>query len=210
MNILIYTNILTPYRKYFYDILYKNCLEQNDCFKVFVMAETEPNRKWIYDDFKSEYTELLECRTIIRKEIYIHKNPNLKEKLKEFSPDIVICGGSYLCPGISTICRLKKKMGFKVIFWSESHLNEERKYNFFKLAIREIIRKNIYKRFDGFLYAGKLSKEFILKYNQNGKMFFLPNLIDETKYRQATLFSVSKKQILMSCFLACVSSFSTN
>ena len=35
MNIAIYTNILTPYRKYFYDLFYECCLESGHEFNVW-------------------------------------------------------------------------------------------------------------------------------------------------------------------------------
>lgn len=193
MKLLLYTNILTPYRKYFYDLIYQKCLDNNDEFKVYVMAENEPNRNWEYDDLKSIYTELLDSKTRSRGETYIHFNMGLKNKLVEYRPNVVICAGSYISPGIWTVCKYKKNLDYKVFFWSESHLNEYRKYNSIKLKVREKIRKIVYGKFDGFLYAGKLSKEFILNYNKNAEMFFLPNLIDEKKYKDVVNFTNLEK-----------------
>lgn len=186
MNIVIYTNILTPYRKYFYDLINIECKKNGDNFNLIVMANTEKGRNWNYDDFKSDYTTLLSAITINIKDINIHYNKELKSKLEILKPDIVICAGSYLCPGTWTIANLKEKLKYKCIYWSESHLNEKRNYNSIKIKIRELIRNKFYKKYDGFLYAGEMSKRFINKYAlKDTKYFFLPNLIENKIYMQA-------------------------
>ena len=100
MNIAIYTNILTPYRKYFYDFLNAECKKRGDNFHVILMAETEPDRKWHYRDLKSEYTILLKSKTLTVAGAYIHINRGLKTVLKKLQLDVLICAGGYLCPGI--------------------------------------------------------------------------------------------------------------
>jgi hypothetical protein len=55
-KVILLTNILTPYRKFFYDLLFKVFAQQGIDFKVLVTAESEPNRNWKYDELKSEYT----------------------------------------------------------------------------------------------------------------------------------------------------------
>lgn len=194
MNIAIYTNILTPYRKHFYDALYNECKKKGDDFHVLVMADTEPNRNWIYDDFKTGYTTLLKHKTLTIGEVYIHFNQNLRKTLIGLDLDILICAGGYLCPGIQSVLRWKKSLGYKTYFWSESHLNEQRAYSNIKIMLREYIRKTVYEKFDGFWYAGKLSREFIEKYaGRNADFYFIPNLIDEKKYAEATDLSESDR-----------------
>ena len=116
MNIAIYTNILTPYRKFFYDALYRECKKRGDNFNVLLMADTEPNRNWKYNDLKAEYTILLENKTFAIGETYIHYNKNLKKVLKDLKLDILICAGGYLCPGIWRALKLKKYWDIKCIF----------------------------------------------------------------------------------------------
>lgn len=187
MKFLIYTNILTPYRRYFYDLFYQECLRNGDEFRVLVMANTESGRSWTYTELCTEYTALLEGRTLFDKgEVHIHYNLNLKKQLRLFKPDIVVCAGSYLCPGTWTVARLKKELRYVCAYWSESHLNEERNYDSIKLKVRECLRNKFYKKYDAFWFSGTLSKEFILKYaKKNAELFFLPNLIDEKKYAVA-------------------------
>lgn len=181
MRIIIYTNILSPYRKYFFDIFNKICEKKNIFFKVLIMANTEPNRNWKYDDYKTDYTILLKSKTYSIKDIYIHYNPDLKEIVKKLEPTHIVCAGSYLCPGINTILKLKNKLNYETYFWSESHLNEERNYSIIKLILRELVRRRVYSRFDAFWFAGRLSLDFINKYaTKNSKKLFVPNMVDST------------------------------
>lgn len=195
MNIIILTNILTPYRKYFYDEFYQECKKRNFNFKVLVMAKSEPERHWNYDDFKTDYTILLKSKTLNFGDVFIHVNKGLKEILKKLQPDVVICGGSYLYPAVWRTIKLSKKYGFKVFEWSESHLNEARNYSSFKLKIREIIRKKIIKNFEAFWVAGEFSREFVSVYaNKNAKYIFVPNLIDNKRFDSITKISNREKQ----------------
>lgn len=186
MKFLIYTNILTPYRRYFYDLFYQECLKNGDSFRVLVMAKTELGRSWVYTELCSEYTTLLDGCTFDKGEVHIHYNSDLVKQLQLFKPDIVVCAGSYLCPGTWTVTRLKRQLKYVCAYWSESHLNEERNYDSLKLKVREYLRNKFYKKYDAFWFSGALSKEFILKYARpNAELFFLPNLIEEKKYSAA-------------------------
>lgn len=183
MNIIIYTNILTPYRKYFYDLMYEECRKAGDNFYILVMSETESDRNWNYEDLKGDYTILLNSLTFNKGSAHIHYNNDLKSKLELLKPDVVICAGSYLCPGTWTIARLKNKLNYKCIYWSESHLNEKRNYGKIVLKFRDFLRKKFYESYDGFWYAGEKSKEFIKKYAlSKATYFFMPNLVENKKY----------------------------
>lgn len=197
MNIAVYTNILTPYRTYFYNTMYEECKAQGDNFYVILMADTEPNRNWKYEEYKTEYTILLNHKTLSIGETYIHFNNNLKKVLKELDLDVLVCAGSYLCPGVWKSLRFRKKLGYKTYFWSESHLNKARNYSGINVKMREFIRKAIYRKFDGFWYAGELSRQFITTYcNPNADMVFLPNLIEEEKYKLSADASEEEKEVL--------------
>jgi len=143
MKIAIYTNILTPYRIFFYDALYKEFKANGDEFHVILMADTEPDRNWNYDDFRKEYTILLNSRTIAHGNSYIHFNNNLIATLENLELDLIVCGGSYLCPGVLQVILWKKRFGYKTYFWSESHLNEKRDYGWMKIKVREFLRRVI-------------------------------------------------------------------
>lgn len=197
MKIIIYTNILTPYRKMYYDALYEECLRNGDSFNVILMAETEPNRNWKYDEYKADYTMLLKGKCISVSGAFIHINFGLRKVITRLKPDIVICAGSYLCPGIWQILKYKRSDKYETYYWSESHLNEERTYGNIKNTVREIIRKKVYKSFDGFWFAGKLSKEFISCYaDKDAKYYYQPNLVDGDTYEKAYYMDAERKKRL--------------
>lgn len=183
MKIAMLTNILSPYRKEFFDGLHEKFLSENVEFTVFVMANGESNRNWKYDDYKAEYTRLLESKTFEVSTLYLHFNHTFKNEIKEYDPDILILSGSYTSPSVIQSVFMKKKLNCELLFWSESHLTEKRNYNKIKVFFREIIRSRFYKSIDGFLYAGEKSKELIMKYaSKKANYFFIPNLIDERSF----------------------------
>lgn len=195
MKIVLYTNIMTPYRKYFYDLFYEECTSNGDEFIVLVMSENENNRLWYYKDFKAPYTKLLKGKTISIGETYIHFNSELIKILKKLSPDIVIASGSYLCPGTWKIADLKNKLKYRALFWSESHLGESRDYGGIRIHIREMLRKSFYTKFDGFLCPGKLAFEFVDTYVKTDKIkIYVPNLVDES------IFKKNSEEIDLLCY----------
>lgn len=183
MNVVLLTNIMTPYRRFFYDQLYLEMKERGINFYIVLMADTEPNRNWKYDEYKTDYSILLPHKTITICGVFIHLNSGIKKLYKELRPDIVICAGSYMYPALWRTLQLKKSMGYKTYYWSESHLSEVRNYGSMKLKIREYIRQKVIGAFDGFWYAGKFSREFIDCYaKKNAKYVFVPNLINTSKF----------------------------
>ena len=194
MNIVILTNIMTPYRKFFYDQLYATMSEKDIAFHVVLMADTEPNRNWRYEDYKTDYSILLAHKTIILSGVFVHLNWGLKNLYAKLKPDIVICAGGYMYPALWRTIALRRTFGYKTFFWSESHLYEKRNYSGFKIKVRDFIRRNVISKFDGFWYAGRLSKEFIECYaKKEAKFVFVPNLVDTSKFKST---EISEKRLL--------------
>lgn len=194
MHLVIYTNILTPYRKYFYDLVKSECEVNGDNFHVLVMAETEPGRSWKYSELKTNYTILLNSKTVTRGDANFHYNSNLYEILLKLKPTVLVCAGGYNCPGVLKAARLKKRLKYKCYFWSETHLKEVKKSSGLKKRIREIVRKYSYRQFDGFWFAGMLSKQLCERYAlPDAEYYFLPNLVDENKFSQKPLESQKMK-----------------
>lgn len=183
MNIVLLTNILNPYRKAFYDELHKRCSEKGHQFHVLVMSPKEYNREWNYEDYKGDYSILLQCRTYRIKHLPIYYNADLKERLKKLSPDMVVMAGGYMLPSVWKACRYRKKLGYKIYFWSESHLDEKRSYSSGLLKVRDGIRKRFYQKFDGFWYPGEKALQLIRKYAKPDAVCYqIPNLIENRKF----------------------------
>ena len=196
-SIVLITNILTPYRTHFFDLLHQECMKNGINFNVLVSSKTEDNRKWTYDKFSRDYTNKLNG---IRFKIFEYEftvNKGLKSFLIDKKPDIIIGAGGYNLPIIWQSIFFRKKFKYRLLFWSESHLKEVKHTNKYFIKFREVFRNFIYKKFDGFCYAGKLSLDFIEKYsNLNAKLFFLPNLINNDKFKQSRNLSLEQKKII--------------
>lgn len=196
MNIVLLTNILTPYRKAFFDEVYNQCVAdgQSD-FRVICMAAGESDRQWKYEDLREKYTFLLKGSSIRVKNYDIHFCQDVEEMLMAANPDVIIVSGSYMLPPAWEAVRIAKKHCIKVLFWSESHLDESRGYKSVTKKIRERIRNKFYKKFDGFMYPGQKAKEFIEKYaNPQAQLINIPNLIDNRVFDIAN--TVYSKAIL--------------
>lgn len=201
MNILIITNILTPYRMDFFDKLSSCFKDLNVNLNVATMVGEKSDRTWRYEDLKRDYTILLKNRTIKIKGIFIHFNKDIEAIIQKTNPDIVVCAGSYIQPTIWKIIALKKIYKYKIFFWSETHLSEQRNYPPLIIKIREIMRNFIYKKFDGFWYSGELSKQFIEKYSDRKKILLkVPNTIDNDKFYNGYLSNRGEKQRLRQLF----------
>lgn len=186
-KIVLVTNEINPYRKSFYDQIYKYCTLINVNFTVLLMTKVERGYNWNYDKVKATYALLMKG---IHFSFPINNYLNIEvlKHLKRIKPDVVIMAGSYFYYTNWLVIAQKKKFGFPIYFWSETHFQEKRNYSSWKLQIREYIRKFLYRKFDGFWYSGKLSREFIEHYaNANAKYHFVPNLIDHHIYYSQTI-----------------------
>lgn len=196
MNIVILTNILNPYRKFFYDQLWEQCKKNGDSFHVLLMARTEEGRNWNYEDYATSYSKLLKGKKIQIGKNYTLLNFGLKKEIKRLKPDIVITAGSYMMVTVWLAIRYASKLNYKVYYWSESHDDEERNFSKFKMNLRTFFRTQTIKRFDGFWFAGRKAKEMLLKYsNPAADYIFVPNLVDNSKFAS----EITEKMIEETC-----------
>lgn len=185
-NIVLVTNEINPYRKSFYDRVYDYCHSIGVTFTVLLMTKVEHGYNWNYEEVKSDYAILMHGRHFTYP-IVNHLNGEVVKYLKEIRPDIVIMAGSYFFYTNWLVIAQREKLHYPIYFWSETHLQEKRNYASWKLKIREVIRRFIYQKFEGFWYSGKLSREMIEHYAKKGaKYHFVPNLIDYQTYFSTT------------------------
>lgn len=181
-KIILVTNEINPYRKSFYDKLYKYCLSIGVNFTVLLMTKVEYGYNWNYEQVKSDYAILMKGAHFSFP-IVNHLNIEVTSYIKNLRPDIVIMAGSYFFYTNWLVLFQKKRLKFPIYFWSETHFQEERDYAPWKFKVREFVRRFIYRKFDGFWYSGKLSKELVVHYARNDARYhFVPNLIDNQLY----------------------------
>lgn len=196
MRVAFLTNILTPYRVFFFDILYE-LLGLNN-LKCYVMTEMLPLRPWSYSDLKREYTELLKGKQLFfRGNDYLFSYNAIKA-VSEFAPDVLIIAGSWTYPTTWAVMlsgKVKKKT--KIFFWTESH-NHTGVSNSTKTrpAIRKI-KQVILKKFDGFCLPGKYALETITELIDlsQKKIVYLPNIVDNNFYSKANILRERKCEL---------------
>lgn len=183
-EVVLLTNILTPYRRYFYDLLKQEFQKNGIGFHVILMAAGEPNRTWNYQDLKTDYTILLKGHTITLKKYYryVQFNTGLTETLDSLSPALIVCGGSYLSRTVQNAVSYAHKHRIPVWFWNESTRSEQTNSSFVS-AVLERIRRHTLSRYDGFWIAGKLAGEFVQYYSgKKAPLIRVPNLINPALY----------------------------
>lgn len=191
-TIILITNILTPYRRYFYDLLYATAKLKGISFYVLVMTDTSMNGNWHYNDYKTNYTILMPGKKIrIAKQIMLF-NPRVNKYIENLSPNLILIAGSYMFPTNWKVL-LKNNNTVPILYWNEAHNNEKREYNKFILKLRNYIRHKFFSHINGYFYSGKLALDFMKKYSPQGKSYFLPNLIDESKYQAVESISDEEK-----------------
>lgn len=194
-NIVLLTNILTPYRQVFYNAYYEGCKKYNIDFHVLCMAETEPERNWYYNEFASDHTTLMEGKTSFYFGVMTHDNPKVMDYILQHNPDVLLVGGSYMFLSLWRVVLNKKKLHCPVIYWNESHKNSVRTYNSLSLFVREMIRKWFFRKIDGFWYGGKMAKAFVEDYAmKKAKYYFMPNLIENEAFNVVASTSYEEKQ----------------
>lgn len=195
MKIALVTNILTPYRKRFYDELSKQLQEANGELKVYVMTNDLPLRPWNYEALKAPYTELMSGKKIFIKGQDILFNSSVNCRMELFSPDVVILAGSWTYPTSWKMMLNKLKSKPRYYFWTESHNVRGTKIASKNLFI-EVLKKKFYKLFDGYCIPGKYAEETVNELvGDFGERFYLPNLVDDTYYEQANILRANKKTI---------------
>lgn len=194
-TIVLLTNILTPYRRYFYDLVYKTAKLKGISFYVLVMTDTSMNGNWHYNEYKTDYTILMPGKKVKFLNQILLFNPTVNKYIKDLSPNLIIVAGSYMFP-TNWQALIKYNHKIPILYWNEAHKNEKRKYNKFILKLRNYIRYNFFSHIDGYFYSGKLALDFMKEYSPLAKSYFLPNLIDESKYFAVKSISDEEKRII--------------
>lgn len=185
-KIVLLTNILSPYRKAFYQAMYEQGKAFYIDFRVLLMNDTESDRQWRYEDYCGDYSILLKKKVLFGKVDSLYINTDLEEKLDQLKPDILVLSGSYTyLPVWQALKWSKKNRNCRLLFWSESHLDEMRDYHRIKYMIRDLVRKTFYPKMEGFWHPGKKAKDLIQKYAKKDAFYIqVPNLIENQIFQE--------------------------
>lgn len=199
MRLMILTSILTPYRVYFFDRLQKHLRGSGGDLKVIVMAASEPHRVWKYEEYKRSYTRLLKGISINAGQSNLaHLNIGLVREIRGYRPDIIVAAGSWTLSTVWEAIVLRHILNYKLIFWSESHLQENKNYGPVKVKFRNFLRTLVMSRFDGFWVPGAMARALVDKHGRaETAKFMVPNIVDEKFYRSAGMLRKVKKSELL-------------
>ena len=191
MKIVFITGGYTPYRVAFCDSINKYMQDtKKGHLKLFLLSEQGFNANYDYSSLIRPYAEILKGKTFVMKDhtTRFMINPKIVQKVKEENPDFIILGGSWTHPSTWILLKGKKRIGAPIYFWAESHFHNGLKRKQ-KVIWKEIIKRIIYNKFDGFFVPGLYAREAIEETHCKNadKCVQLPNLVENDKYVQAAL-----------------------
>lgn len=178
-KVYFFTNIIPPYRVFFYNLLEQTRKGSNFDFEVFFMRETESNRNWNIDlnDLKFKY-KIGNGLYFDIKGFFFHFNPLLVKDLIK-SKDEIILGGSWNNPNVMLIAFLKSIGLAKntLSVWSEANYltNESQAKN----KLRDFLKKWFFRQIDGkFIIPGEMSVKSFAKWDiPIHNIVYLPNVV---------------------------------
>lgn len=187
MRIGVLTNILTPYRVAFFDLLAAKLTEEGGSLRVWVMADTEPGRPWRYASLQRPYSMLLSGLHPIVGGACFHFNPSVLLYIRDFRPDVLLQGGGWAIPTTVLAVAFRRLVGRPLTcFWSESHGREVRRLAGLKEKLWSMGRRAVYRRFDAFAVPGKFAAEFVdFTLGRKAPKILLPNVVAEDVYAAA-------------------------
>src|SRR3990167_6602320 len=101
MKLLVVTNIPTPYRIAFFNVLHAQLIKIGGSLKVLYCSENEPDRHWEINLKEQQFEyEILNGFHQNIKGLYLHFNPSVLQKTKEFQPNYILYAGSWNMPTV--------------------------------------------------------------------------------------------------------------
>ena len=190
MKLLIVTNIPTPYRIAFFNVLHTRLRKIGGSLKVLYCAKNEPDRHWEINLHEQQFDyEILNGFHKSIKGLHLHFNPSVLNKTAAFQPDYILYAGSWNMPTVvfSLLFNSLFNKKYKKIFWSEGHDGSM----LHQSGIVPIIRKFIQNKFDAFAVPNERSKSYLFELLGLKKkpIAILPNTVDGNFFTKPTTWN---------------------
>lgn len=201
MKLLVVTNIPTPYRIAFFNVLQDQLIKIGGSLKVLYCAENEPDRHWKINLEEQQFDyEILNGFHKNTKGLFLHFNPSVLKKTKEFQPNYILYAGSWNMPTVmfsllfNSFCKKK----YKKVFWSEGHDGSM----IHNKGIVPKIRKFIQNKFDGFAVPNERSKTYLfdLLGLEKKPIAILPNTVDGVFFTKPETWNIENSNTVKSEF----------
>jgi glycosyltransferase involved in cell wall biosynthesis len=176
-RLVVATNIPTPYRLAFFEVLSHVLAEHAVGFEVLFYAATEPSRRWKLDLASQSY--ILPGLHPCWGRFTPHINPSLPFELRGREPTWVLIAGAWNTPSsLLAASRLLSGPGYR-LFWSEGHAQAV----LHATGPIALARRACLAHFDGFAVPNARSEQFIRdELGRPASCLRLPNTIDEEFY----------------------------
>ncbi len=173
-RLAIVTDVATPSRV----PVFNSIAEQlGDRLRVFLMAERGRRRAWVRPLEKARFAyEILPGRPVwgSTRPFPSYLNLGIGRAVRSFRPNVVVIGG-YYHPTSFLAGYEAKRLGAKLVLWSESTLRDRRSHT----ALLGWIKRQIVGACDGFLVPGRASREYLRTYGaKDPRIVTAPNAVD--------------------------------
>lgn len=201
MKLLVITNIPTPYRIAFFNVLHHQLLKVGGRLKVLYCAKNEPDRHWEINLNEQQFDyEILNGFHKSIKGLYLHFNPSILNKTAAFQPDYILYAGSWNMPTVvfSLLFNSFFDKKYKKLFWSEGH-DGSMLHN---SGIVPLIRKFIQNKFDGFAVPNERSKSYLFELLGLNKkpIAILPNTVDGAFFTKPETWNIENSNSIKTEF----------
>lgn len=190
MKLLIITNIPTPYRIAFFNVLHTQLQNIGGNLKVLYCAENEPDRHWKINLQEQQFDyEVLKGFHKTIGGLFLHFNPSVLKKTTAFQPDYILYAGSWNMPTViySVLFNSLFNKKYKKIFWSEGHDGSR----LHSTGIVPKIRNFIQNKFDAFAVPNQRSETYLFELLdlKRKPIVLLPNTVDGEFFSKPTSWS---------------------
>ncbi|HSS98207.1 MAG TPA: glycosyltransferase family 4 protein [Terriglobales bacterium] len=172
-KLAIVTEIIAPYRIPVFNALAKR--DDIDLHVIFLAETDETQRQWhVYkSEIKFSYQVLRSYRRRVGK-YHSLLNLGMSRALKQFSPDVIVCGGYNYVASWTTLFWARRHTA-ALLLWVESTARDHRS----KRRPVEFLKTWFMRQCQGFIVPGKSSFQYLRNYGINEKSIFTaPNAVD--------------------------------
>lgn len=176
-RLLVVSNIPTPYRHHFFEVLGQQLRSRGGDLQVLFAARSERGRHWdppvggqFYD------AGVLPGLTVHPLGTHTHLNRGAVRAVAQYDPRWVLTAGSWHGPTTLTVLARAHRSGIPCLFWSEGH----RDAVLHRRGWVPPLRHQAFRRFDGFAVPNDRSGRFaLLNARRNVPVLRLPNVVDD-------------------------------
>lgn len=191
-RIVLVTNIVSPYRIYHFNNLHSE-LKRNgiELFVIFYEAMNKV-RDWTVDKSSIRFPyRIFNSRGIGGSYRVAYINPQVTRFAQSLKPDLTILGSCWYYPDYVPLYMNKNKRK-KLMMWTE--INESKLKDPYAV---KLLRDFVFRKFPGILIPGVSSKHYLRAAGFEGKLIYMPNLINEEFFTGPSFLRPEIRNILM-------------